>query len=174
MVAWSRFLLVVSSIALSILLTPFLVAPIGAQTDPRLMWVDTPVSGAVVGPDFEIAGFATDLRSRVDLIHVWLVPAFGGSPVFLGESTADGAHHTIDGAGFRLRARSAPSGLHFLAVYAWSQTDQTWSNQMVILVHVVGECRARIDAPVPAMSPGGVTTVPADRCAVIDPLSVGR
>jgi hypothetical protein len=57
-----------------------------------MMFVDAPVTGAVLHPPFEIRGWAVDTDALagpgVDAIHVWAFSA-SGTPVFLGAATFD-------------------------------------------------------------------------------------
>ena len=94
--------------------------------------VDTPVQGSTVNPTFLIGGWAFDAAASsgngVDAIHVWAVPAAGGSFRFLGDTTtfadradvgaAFGARFTR--SGYSVVASAVPSGTWDVYVYARS------------------------------------------------------
>ena len=92
--------------------------------------IDTPAAGDTVGSDFVLGGWAFDPNAPsgtgIDAIHVWAYPAAGGTPVFLGAATIDGARPDVGAvhgsqfgrAGYGLAIKRLAPGRYTLAVFA--------------------------------------------------------
>ncbi len=98
-----------------------------------LIFVDVPASGTTVTtPSFLVRGWALDAAAAsgngVDAIHVWAVPAQGGSFVFLGATTTFESRPDVGNffgpgfgnSGYSVTATSPPNGAWDVFVYARS------------------------------------------------------
>jgi hypothetical protein len=115
------------------------------------MSLDTPVSGAVVGQPFQVAGWAIDLDAPesqgpgVDVLHVWAFPTDGGPATFAGAATTGGQRNDVGAAfgaqfataGYNLTVTGLAPGTYQLAVYAHSTVTGTFNQARVITVTVL-------------------------------------
>jgi glucose/arabinose dehydrogenase len=100
--------------------------------------VDTPAPGATVGSQLVVGGWAFDASAAsgagVDAIHVWAVPASGGSFVFLGSSTAFFDRADVAAvfgqrfitSGYNLAVNAPPPGVWDLCVFVHSTASGTF------------------------------------------------
>ncbi|HEX4567718.1 MAG TPA: hypothetical protein VH138_13865, partial [Vicinamibacterales bacterium] len=104
----------------------------GPATPSPAMWIDVPSDGAAVRQPFVVAGWALDraatVDNGVDVMHVWAIPASGGSAIFVGWTPVTGARPDVGAvfgalhntSGFGLVVRALPPGVYTLVVYAHS------------------------------------------------------
>ena len=97
-----------------------------------LMAVDSPGANQSIGAGATIAGWATDLSAAsgtgVDVVQVWVYPASGAAPIFLGTAAYGGDRQDVGTAfgaqfrfsGYSLSAPPLPKGNYTLVVFARS------------------------------------------------------
>lgn len=108
--------------------------------------VDLPASGAGLGGDFVVAGWAVDLDdgagTGVDAVHVWAYPTGGGGPLFLGAAETAGDRPDVAAlfgqrfrrSGYGLKVAGLPPGSWDLAVFAWSTVQNGFVPARVVRV----------------------------------------
>jgi glucose/arabinose dehydrogenase len=94
--------------------------------------VDTPSAGATVGASFVVGGWAIDTAASagtgIDAVHVWMVPAGGGSFTFAGSTTAFGDRPDVGNifgpqftrSGYTIVVTAPPNGQWDVLVFARS------------------------------------------------------
>jgi hypothetical protein len=109
------------------------------------MALGLPGDGAHVNPSFLVAGWAIDRDAPsgagVDLVNVWAFPIAGGSPSFIGATTANRARPDVAAifgarfltSGFDLTTTPLPPGTYVIAVCIRSTATGTF-NQIKTLV----------------------------------------
>jgi hypothetical protein len=148
--------------------------PVAAAPGPRFSNVnaslDAPPDGATVGLSFDVGGWAFDFGTAagtgIDAVHVWALPAGGGSPVFVG---ADTSFHTrpdigaffgshFSGAGFDLTA-SLSLGHYTIAAYAHSALSGTFTLVGTSAITVAPQPRMGLDTPSDSSTIAGAFSV---------------
>jgi hypothetical protein len=107
--------------------------------------IDAP-SGGVVPSSFTLSGWAVDLADAlgagIDAVHVWVYPASGGAPVFLG-AAAGGLPRPDVGAvfgprfaasGFSLAVSTLPPGAWRLVAFGHSSVTGSFDAQQQVVV----------------------------------------
>jgi hypothetical protein len=114
------------------------------------MSVDTPTANANVTGSFRVDGWAIDLGAPVgagvDAVHVWAIPAGGGSAMFVGVAELGGPRSDIGAlfgaafasSGFSLTvvAGAIAPGQYDLLVYAHSTVTGTFNQVRVVRITV--------------------------------------
>jgi hypothetical protein len=116
------------------------------------MYVDGPAQNQTVTQFFGVGGWAVDLAASsgcgVSAIHVWAYPVAGGSPVFVGATTAGGpggwrpdvaayfGDSRFGASGYYLQG-TLPPGEYNLVVFAFSTVAGTFNQAAVIRIRVV-------------------------------------
>jgi len=132
--------------------------------------IDTPSPRQVVNEPFLLTGWAIDesgeLRTGIDMVHVWAYPADGSAPLFMG-ATGYGiqrqdiaAHYGSNfiNSGFSLQVRSLPTGTYTLVASphseVWNAFDYARAASVVLTISSVQSVQPRIsiDAPGNQMS----------------------
>jgi hypothetical protein len=123
------------------------------------MVIDTHRDGAVLNPNFYVAGWAIDAAAKtgtgVDAIHVWAIPQNGSPNKFLGVATygdsrpdlgnAFGARFT--NSGWHLDVTGLAPGLYTIAVYAHSTVSGSFTDSRGFTATVMPSGRMSLDSP---------------------------
>ncbi len=131
----------------------------GVQPPAPLMAIDAPTQGARVSQPFVIGGWALDASavsgSGIDAIHVWVYPASGAPPIFLGATSTGGSRPDVAAAfgaqfgssGFGLAGRGLQPGRYLLAVFAHVAATGRFDIAQAVDITVEAGARLAIDAP---------------------------
>jgi hypothetical protein len=122
-----------------------LARPVGAQTPPVRMYVDTPAPYSTVLVPFLVAGWAFDPMSLsgsgVDVVHVEALSVDGGAAVYLGSATLGISRPDVAAiygaqfatAGFQLVVHNPLTiGAYTVRVFAHQASTGQWANMVAI------------------------------------------
>jgi YVTN family beta-propeller protein len=131
---------------------------VSVQQTPPYVLIDAPTGGTVRTP-FTVAGWATDSfgttsGTGVDVIHVWVYPAGGGAPQFVGQPIYGIARPDVAAAfgasllksGYSLTAVLAP-GKYTLAVFARSVATGRFNVNTVSITVAASNPQMAVDMP---------------------------
>jgi hypothetical protein len=126
------------------------------------MVIDAPIAGAIVGPSFDVAGWAfQDSASTgigIDTIHVWAFPSGGGPPTFLGvpalgvprPDVAAVFGERYAASGFSLLVNGLSEGTYDLVAFGHNAVSGQFNVRRLVRVTVrwpVDAVRVQIDSP---------------------------
>jgi uncharacterized protein (DUF2141 family) len=119
----------------------------------QFMVLDTPTEREVVGPSFDLSGWALDLRADsgtgVDVVHVWAYNESGGAGMFLGAAKYGMARDDVaqylgeraKNSAYTLSISSLPPGTYRLVAFAHSAVSGLFDQSRTRIVTVTSAPR---------------------------------
>jgi glucose/arabinose dehydrogenase len=131
-----------------------------APPSAPLLNIDQPSDGASVSQPFAITGWAIDRAATsstgIDAVHVWVFPATGAPPQFVGAAQLGGGRPDVAQAfggsqfatsGWGLFGRGLAPGDYRLMAFGLTRATGTFSIASAVDIHVVQSSLVAVDAP---------------------------